>query len=187
MNPDIRNTFLQIIIPIVCFILLGILAFGTYIIIPNNTGFYFTIFGITAILFYTFRKRNSIKNYILISAFFSILMIIIFLRSSHLLVLSRNFLWFILIGLLAHYIIILEKKPKYSYSKLWIIVFWLLGFLAIYAVMTFLNIFVYRYYPLIEPMNIWLYLKQVIKIGGVLGFGIGIGQFITRLLPKEKL
>ena len=184
MNIELRNTFLQIIIPIVCFILLGVLAFGTYIIIPNNTGFYFTIFGITAILFYTFRKRTSTKNYILLSVLFSILMIIIFLRSSHPLVLSRNLCWFVLIGLLVYYIVILEKKPKYLNSKLWTIIFWLFGIIGIYAVMTFLNIFVYRYYPLNEQLTIWLYLKQIVKIGGVLGFGIGIGQSLAQYFLK---
>jgi hypothetical protein len=187
MNTEFRNTFLSIIIPVLCFILLGIIVFGVYTIIPNNSGFYYTVFGVTAVLFYAYRKRAGTQDYILLGALFSVLMIILFMRSSHPLVLSRNFLWFILIGLLAHYIVILEKMPKYRYSKLWTIIFWLFGFIVVYAIMTFLNIFVYRYYPLIEPMTIWLYLKQVIKIGGVLGFGIGIGQFITRLLLKEKL
>jgi hypothetical protein len=187
MNTKLGNTILRIIIQIVCFILLGLLVFGKYILIPGNTGFTFTIFGITAILFYYYRINTTTKNYILLGALYSILVIIIFMRSSHISVLSRNMCWFILIGLLADYHALAEKKEWYLNSKAWSIIIWLAGFVCVYAVMTFLNIFIYHYYSINEQATIWLYLKQIIKIGGVLGFGIGLGQFISGYLFKEKL
>jgi hypothetical protein len=95
--------------------------------------------------------------------------------------------WFILIGLLADYHALAEKKEWYLNSKAWSIIIWLAGFVCVYAVMTFLNIFIYHYYSINEQATIWLYLKQIIKIGGVLGFGIGLGQFISGYLFKEKL
>jgi hypothetical protein len=186
MNTGTRNTILRIAITIVCSILLGLLVFGKYILIPNNTGFYYTIYGISAILFYYYRIKSSTKNYILLGTLYSILMIIIFQRSSHLLVLSRNFCWFLLIGLLSNYHAMAEKEEWYVKSKAWIITIWLAGFICVYAVMTFLNIFVYSYYPLNDRMTILLYFKQIVKIGGVLGFGIGLGQFLSGYFIREK-
>jgi len=187
MKEDIRIITVQIAVQIVCFLILGILLFGIYIFEPKYTAFSFTIYGITAVLFYNYCRLNSKKSFILLAALYSILMIVIFQRSSNILRLGRNVCWFILIGLLTYYLTLFEKKEWYYKSKAWIISSWLFGFIIVYIIMSILNIFVFGFYPVDERFTFLLYLKQSVKIGGTLGIGIGLGKLIGGYLFKEKL
>jgi len=81
----------------------------------------------------------------------------------------------------------MEKKKWYRDSKVWIISSWFLGFICVYLLMTVLNIYIYQFYPIDERFGLLFYAKQSIKIGGVLGFGIGLGNFIVQLLSKTNI
>lgn len=113
-------------------------------------------------------------------------MIVVFQRSYHILRLGRNICWFILIGLLSYYFTIIKKKERYLKSKAWIVSYWLFGFIILYVVMSFLNIYMFGFYPVDERYTFWLYLKQSVKIGGTLGIGIGLGSLISTFIFKEK-
>jgi CDP-diglyceride synthetase len=117
MKENIRIITGQIAVQIACFIIIGIVLIGIYIIEPNNTIFSYTIYGITAILFYNYCRLNSKKNFILLATLYSILMIVIFHRSSNILRLGRNISWFILIGLFTYYLTVIEKKSGFVSQK----------------------------------------------------------------------
>ena len=186
MKDDIKIIIGQISIQIACFIIIGLLLIGIYIVKPNNTIFSFTIYGISAILFYHYCRRTNLKNFILLATLYSILMIVVFQRSYHILRLGRNICWFLLIGLLSYYFTIIEKKEWYLKSKAWIVSYWLFGFIIVYVVMSFLNIYVFGFYPVDERYTVLLYMKQSVKIGGTLGIGIGLGSLISSYIFKEK-
>ena len=186
MKDDIKLIIGQNSIQIASFIIIGTLLIGVYIFQPNNSIFSFTVYGVSAILFYHYCRRTNLINYILLSALYSILMIIIFQRSYHFLRLGRNISWFILIGLLSYYLTIIEKNEWYIKSKAWIVSYWLFGFIIVYVVMTFLNIYVFGFYPVDERFTVILYLRQSVKIGGTLGIGIGLGSLISAYVFKEK-
>jgi hypothetical protein len=44
----------------------------------------------------------------------------------------------------------------------------------------------FGFYPVDERYTVWLYLKQSVKIGGILGIGIGLGSLISTFIFKEK-
>src|ERR1035437_6371465 len=146
MKENIRIITGQIAVQIVCFLILGILLFGIYIFEPKYTIFSFTIYGITAVLFYNYCRLNRKQDFILLAVLYSILIIVIFQRTSNILRLGRNISWFILIGLLAYYLTFFEKKEWYYKSKAWIISSWLFGFIIVYIIMNILNIYVFGFY-----------------------------------------
>ena len=187
MKDDIKLIIGQISIQIACLFILGAFLFGIYIFEPKYLSFPYTIYGISAILFYNYCRWTSLKNFILLGLLYSILMIVVFQRSYHILKLGRNIILFILIGLLSYYLTVIEKKEWYLKSKAWIISYWLFGFIIIYVVMSFLNIYVFDFWPIIKDRYpVWLWLKQSVKIGGTLGIGIGIGGLICTYIFKEK-
>ena len=179
MKDDYKNLIGQISVPIVCFLIMGIILYGFYIFNPKFSAFSNIIYGLSAILFYNYCRLTGRKNFILLSALYSIIMIIIFQRTTHVLRFGRNLCWFILIGILAYIITDIEKKEWFLKSKAWIISSWLFGFIIVYIVMSILNIFVLGFYPMDVQFTFLLYLKQSVKIGGTLGFGIGLGHLIN--------
>ena len=92
----------------------------------------------------------------------------------------------LLIGLLSYYFTIIKKKERYLKSKAWIVSYWLFGFIILYVAMSFLNIYMFGFYPVDERFTVWLYLKQSVKIGGTLGIGIGLGSLISTFIFEEK-
>lgn len=186
MEPVIKSIIGQISVQIACFIIMGILLFGIYILEPNTTAFSFTIYGVSAVLFYNYCRRANLFHFILLALLYSILIIIFYQRSSHLIRLSRNISWFILIAFFSYYLTVIEKKDWYLKSKAWLMSSWLFGFIMIYVVMTLLNIFVFGFYPMDSQFTLSLYLKQSVKIGGTLGLGLGLGSLINSYIFKEK-
>jgi hypothetical protein len=187
MKDDIKLIIGQISIQIASLFILGSFLFGIYIFEPKYFSFPYTIYGISAILFYKYCRWTTLKNFILLGLLYSILMIVVFQRSYHMLKLDRNIIWFILIGLLSYYLTVIEKKGWYLKSKAWIVSYWLFGFIIIYIVMSFLNIYVFDFWPIIKDRYpVWLWLKQSVKIGGTLGISIGLGSLINTYIFKEK-
>ena len=187
MKEDIKLIMGQISIQIASLLILGIISFGIYVLEPKYTSFSYTSYGISAILLYNYCRLNTRKNFILFGSLYSVLMIVIFQRSYNMLKLGRNIIWFILIGLLSYYLTVIEKKEWYLKSKAWIVSYWLFGFIIIYVVMSFLNIYVFDFWPIIlGRYPVWFWLKQSVKIGGTLGIGIGLGSLISAYVFKEK-
>lgn len=187
MQQNIKNILVKAGIEILVFILIGILTLGSNVIVPNNTGFSFTIFGFAAVVFYYLLTGSSLKNFITLGTLLALLLVIIFKTSDEALVLIRNFCWFPFIGLMVYYISLLEKKAWFKLSKLWIAAVWFLGFAAVYIVMALLNIYIFRFYGISARVNLFFYLSHAVKIGGVLGIGIGLGKLLEGLFIKGKL
>jgi len=187
MKTDIKLIIGQISIQIASLFIKGAFLFGIYIFEPKYFSFSYTIYGISAILLYNYCRLTTLKNFILLGLLYSILMIVVFQRSYNISKLGRNIIWFILIGLLSYYLTVIEKKEWYLKSKAWIVSYWLFGFIIIYVIMSFLNIYVFDFWPIIKDRYpVWLWLKQSVKIGGTLGIGIGLGSLINTYIFKEK-
>jgi hypothetical protein len=186
MKTDAKALLTQIGIQAACLLIIGVLVFGKNIFVPSITSFSYTIYGLAAILFYNYCLRNNTRNYILLCLIYSILMIIIFQKSTHILRLVRNLCWYLFIALLSYYLTIIEQKEWYLRSKAWIVSSRLFGFIGLYLIMIILNIFVFGFYPLYDHITFWVYLKQAVKIGGTLGIGIGAGIFIGDWFFRER-
>jgi len=185
MKDDIKLIVVQIFIQIACLFILGAFLFGIYIFEPKYFSLPYTIYGISAILFYNYCRWTTLKNFILLGLLYSILTIVVFQKSYNILKLGRNIIWFILIGLLSYYLTVIEKKGWYLKSKAWIVSCWLFGFIIIYIVMSCLNIYVFDFWP-INRYTVWLWLKLSVKVGGTLGISIGLGSLISAYVFKEK-
>ena len=61
--------------------------------------------------------------------------------------------------------------------------------IAVYLVMTLFNVYVFNFYRINEQISLSYYISQAIKMGGILGLGIGLGYDLARLIyPKiEKI
>ncbi|MEW5842425.1 MAG: hypothetical protein AB1775_04095 [Bacteroidota bacterium] len=184
MKMETRTILIQIVVPTICFILMGIFFIGTPIIIPNNTLFSFTVFGFAAVLFYALLKHLGSRTFVLIGLLFAILALIILEPTTDMLINLRNFNWFVFIGIMIWLISILEKKNWYTRS--WIAATWMIGFVCVYALMTILNLYIYQVYRTNEVFTFFFYLKHAAKIGIVLGIGIGIGNIFLRELNSSK-
>ncbi len=187
MQQNIKNILVKSGIEILCFVLIGIAAIGGAVINTNSTGFSYTIFGFAAIVFYYLLTESGIKNFLTLGTLLALLLVIIFKTDDNVLVLIRNFCWFPIIGMMVYYISLLEKKDWFKASKLWISAAWFLGFITVYIFMGILNIAVFSTYMITARINLFFYLSQAVKLGGVLGFGIGLGKLIEKNLTGRKL
>ncbi len=187
MQQNIKSIIVNAGIEIIVFILIGILALGSNIIVPNNTGFSFTIFGFAAVVFYYLLTGSGLKNFITLGTLLALLLVIIFKTSDDVLVLIRDFFWFPFIGAMVFVISLLEKKVWFNSTKLWIAAVWFLGFAAVYIIMGLLNIYIFGLYRISARINLFFYLSHAVKIGGVLGIGIGLGKILKVLFIKGKL
>lgn len=172
--------FIKIAIPTMCFIVLGILFLGIYILQPNNTAFFFTIYGFAAVLFYYLVIHYGNRIFVLLGLLFSLIILVILKPTTNIIINIRNINWFILIGVMVFIISHYEKRGYYKNSNGRVIISWLIGFICVYVTMTLMNIYVYQFYQLDERFGLFYYMKQAIKISCVLGVGIGLGNVITQ-------
>ena len=185
MEPKIKTLLVQIAIPVICYLIFGILFIGMFVIQPSNSLFTFTIYGFAAILFYNLIIHYGIRHFLLLGALFAILMLIIFKPSADIIVDLRNFTWYVVIGVLAYAISYYEKKNWYKQSQVWTASVWFIGFICVYIIMAVLNIYLYRLYHVNERFTVFFYIGQSIKLGGVLGAGIGLGNWITKTFVEK--
>ncbi len=186
MGKKLKDIFVQSGIEILCFAAAGILLLGYFVVVPNNTGFSYTIFGLSAVIFYQLMINKDKKSFILLGLLFSLLMVIVFKLNNHVLVLFRNFCWFIAIGLMIYFLGVIEKKEWYGISKLWPVAAWFLGFVLVYLFMTTLNIYVFKFYRTGSRISAISYLTEAVKIGGILGISIGAGNLIGTFFVNKK-
>ena len=186
MKEELRNHLTQACIEIIIFVLLGLLLLGYPVINPKSTGFTFTIFGFSAVVLYHLRFYDNKKNFVLLGTLFSFFMVIVFKTNNNFLVLVRNLFWFICIGILVNYLVAFEGQEWFTASKLWKTASWFVGFIAVYILMSFVNIYIFGFYKLAGHINITFYLRQSVKLGGVLGLGLGLGSTVSTALIKKK-
>jgi hypothetical protein len=185
MSNKYVNLTVDSIIQAIIFILLGIAVLGIYVLESGNTLFTYTLFGIAAILFEIIFKLRNLRDFIFICAFIAIFIIVVFLPSNDFQIVLRNFLWFLLIGVFVYANNKFRLRVKWGRTKSGIVAFYLLGILAVYIIGTLINVFVFGSFALISVSNLWYYLSNAIKTGGVLGFGLGLGKIIT-IKPTAK-
>lgn len=186
MKLKIKTMLIEIAIPTLCFVLLGLLFIGDFIIQPDNSLFFFTIYGLSAILFYNLIIHFGIRSFVLLGILFSLLMLLIFKPTTNILVNLRNINWFILIGILSYIISQFEKKGWHKSSMMLTVTSWFVGFILLYVIMALLNIYVYNFYKIGGEVGLFFYLRQSIKLGGVLGIGIGFGELITQSMKQSS-
>lgn len=190
MKTNMKDLLIQIGIETVFFIIIGILFIGYFVIVPNNTGFSYTIFGFSAIIFYQLLINSNLKSYIFLGLLISLFLILVFKTNNHVLVFIRNLCWFLWIGIMIYILVFIGKKNWFGTTKLWIIVSWFLGFVSVYILMTLMNIYVFDFYKTDQRVTVYFYLKEAFKIGGILGIGIGLGNLISLLfigIKKEAI
>lgn len=161
----------------------GIIFIGSDVAKPSGSLFTFSLFGFSAIIFYSLPVRRGTKIFLGGGILLSAALIILFMYTSDALIILRNFLWFVLTGSLVYRIYTIEKGK----SALFMLTAWFGGFVLIYIVMVFLNIYLFGFYRMRDNVSLFIYLFQAMKIGGVLGLGLGLGKAASDILFQNNL
>jgi hypothetical protein len=189
MERQIARYLTSVILEVVCFLALGALILTPQIINPRTTYFTFTIFGLCAVFMFNALRFEPRKTLIFVAAIIVLASFIFAFRNSTVALAIRNLLWFILIVGGAYMTSKAIRRPSTGNPSVLGLVMWTAAFALIYLIMTILNIFVFRFYPIgveYERATIsasW-YFARALRIGAVLGFGIGIGFVVTNFVEK---
>ncbi|MCU7499706.1 MAG: hypothetical protein HF300_16270 [Ignavibacteria bacterium] len=174
---------LKIFIQVFVFLVIGIILLGSVVVRPSNSLFTFTLYGFSAVIFYYLMVNKGLKGLIIGGLFLVFILNVLFSQHFEILHFVRNLLWYILIGIMAFFISRNEKdKPA-----LYIVASWFAGFILVYIIMILTNIYVFSFYKLNEYTSVMFYILQAVKIGGVLGAGVGLGKILADFLFQEKL
>jgi hypothetical protein len=144
-----------------------------------------TIFGITAILFFTILEFWSIRDFIYLGLLISLFIVYAWSRNKSFAEIIRNSLWFITIGFftwLSHKIIKTWNPRKLKVIPLLV---WLISFNCIYLIMLVFNLYVFKFYRLSEDFTHIYYLKQALKLGTVIGISISLGYILANIIIEQ--
>lgn len=183
MKKKNEHIIVHILIQLFFLLIVGVILLGPSVIIPSNTFFAFSLYGFSAVIFYYLIVNHGLRIFLLLGTLLSIILIAVFKPSTDISVLMRNFLWYFLIGLL---VIFINKLVK-NKSRVFIIASWFAGFAIVYILMTFMNVFIFGLYKTNENITFLFYIRQAIKVGGILGIGIGIGEIVAGSLFQNDL
>ncbi|HEX2869416.1 MAG TPA: hypothetical protein VHO03_20400 [Ignavibacteriales bacterium] len=174
---------LKIFVHIFVFLVVGIILLGSAVASPSNSLFSFSMYGLSAVIFYYLLVNKGLKEFILGGAFAVFIINVLLKPNLELLVYTRNILWYILIGILT-FIIYKKEKDK---PALYTAASWFGGFILVYLIMAFMNMYVFSFYRLNGNSTVLFYIMQSVKIGGVLGLGIGFGKILADFLMRNDL
>ncbi len=168
-----------------CLAIIGYILLGTDLLKFDTTAKYFTIFGLTAILFLTILKFWNTREFILLGLLISLFIVYVWSRNSSLPVVIRNSLWFITIGAftwLSH-----EAVKLWSPSNLKIVppIVWIISFNCIYLIMLIFNLYVFGFYSITGDLTFIYYLKLAMRYGTTIGLGIGLGSVLADIIIKN--
>ncbi|MGE5400514.1 MAG: hypothetical protein ACM3S2_08930 [Ignavibacteriales bacterium] len=183
MKTENEHSVLQLFIQVFIFIFIGIIFLGIDVVLPFSTFFVFSLYGSSAIIFYYLLIKKGIFGLLAGGAILSILIILFFKPSTDIIVITRNLFWYLLIGIMVYSI----RKVENSKSNLFVIAAWFVSFILIYLMMAFLNVYIFKFYKINENITFIFYMIQAVKIGGILGFGIGIGKITTDFMFQRNL
>lgn len=172
---------LKIFIQVFVFLVVGIILLGSAVARPSNTLFSFSMYGLSAVIFYYLLVNKGLKGLITGGALLVLILNVIFKPGIELLPVIRNLLWYILIGIMT-FIIYKNEKDK---PALYIAASWFGGFILVYLIMSFMNMYVFSFYKLNDYSTVFFYIRQSVKIGGVLGAGIGFGKILADFLMRS--
>jgi hypothetical protein len=168
-----------------CFFLTGLILVGTELFNFESTGKYHLIFGLTAIIFFTILKFWRFSDFIYLGLLISMFIVFVWSRDDSLLVIIRNSLWFITIGIFTFlsYKILQTANPRKF--KLIPLVVWIVSFSLIFFVMLMFNIFVFNVYKVEGDLTFVFYLKQSLRFGVIYGLGIGLGYILADFIIEK--
>jgi len=180
-----KKALIFFITELCCFMIIGYILLGPVIFRFDTTAKYITIFGITAILFFTILEFWNIREFIYLGLLISLFIVYVWSRDKSFLEIIRNSLWFITIGVftwLSHRIVNSWNPQKLIVIPL---VAWIISFNCIYLIMLVFNLYVFRFYRISEDLTFVLYLKQALKYGTVIGISIGLGYLLANFIIKN--
>ena len=191
MERQMARYLTGVILEVICFLAIGALILTPQIFNPHNTYFTFTIFGICAVFMFNALRFEPRKVLILVAVIILLASYIFAFRNSTLTLAIRNLLWFLLIVGSAYITSKAVRHPSMGNTSVLGLVLWTGAFALIYLVMTFLNIFVFRFYPIgveyeRETISASWYFARALRVGAVLGFGIGIGFVVTNFVERAR-
>jgi hypothetical protein len=100
-------------------------------------------------------------------------------------IIFRNAFWFVLIGAAVYYSRSLISISHLKSLKIGPILLWMVAFILVYAIMAILDVYVFDTYVTLRNQDLLFYLKQALKVGGLLGFGIGAGYQIMKYIDTK--
>ena len=170
---------------ICCFAIIGYILLGNTFFQFNSTAKFFTIFGVTAILFLTILEFWNTREFVLVGLLISLFIVYVWSRNSSFFEVIRNSLWFITIGVFTW----LSHKAVKSWfpQKLKVIplVIWIISFNCIYLIMLIFNLYVFRFYTLSGDLTFIYYLRLALRYGTTIGVSIGLGCILADIIIKN--
>jgi hypothetical protein len=132
---------------------------------------------LSTIVLYNILQFRSVREFCGAAAGIAILSLVTFFKTNHLNYFLRNSLWFLFIAagvFITHLVLNHRYFRRTSFVSLTI---WMLCCASYYLLMTLLNLFAFRFYPLEYATR---FLLRSAALGFSMGLGIGIGYEIFR-------
>ncbi|MBM4168519.1 MAG: hypothetical protein FJ215_05115 [Ignavibacteria bacterium] len=181
-----RTFALAVVIEAFCFIVVGYIALSPGILDPGSSMFSFTIFGLIGVLLYNSLESEARRIFLSFSGIAALLFFLLWFEHSSFLRISTTVLWFVLIGGLAFVAWRLLQPENIRNSLFLPLIIWLASWIAVYLVMTFLDVFIFGEREIATDVAAsWFFLRGI-GSGAILGLGTGVGFILTRMLVREK-
>lgn len=173
-----------------CYALTGLLLVGPELFNMESTAMFHLVFCLTAIVLITILRYWRISDFIYIGLLLSMFIVFVWSRSSTLLMVIRNSLWFITIGIFTYLSYRILNMPNLHKLLIIKLLVWVVAFNLIFFIMLMLNIFVFDVYRINGEITFIFYLKHALRFGTIYGLGIGLGyilaEFITGKLESSE-
>ena len=179
MLPNLKRLFISILIETVSFLTVGFIFMGSFIFRTDNTGFAYTIFGITSIILINVLKFRSLRDFLFTSALLTFFFLVTFFKIENLLPAMRNVLWFAVICVSVFLSVKVLSGEKYKTKKYVSAAIWMINFTLVYIFMALLNIYIFKFY---DENYFSHYMLLAFNMGASMGLGIGIGFEICKNL-----
>ncbi len=179
-----RRFITAVVIEAICIIVVGYFALNPEIVNPDSSAFSFTIFGLIGALLYNSLDSETRKIFLSLSTVVTLLLLSFWFENDTFISTSINILWFVLIGGLAFVTWKLLQAENIRNSLFLPLIVWLASWIAVYLVMTFLDIYVLAPRQLTTDVTASWYFLRGIGSGAILGLGMGVGFVLTRVLVR---
>ena len=189
MERQVGRYLESVVLEVICFLVLGTLAFTSVILNPRTMGFTFTIFGIWAVVVFNALQFEPRRTYMFVALIVVFMSFVLWFTRFTIGESIRYPFWLLFIAggtFLTHKIL---RSGSLRNSSFLSILQWAVSFAMIYLVMTFRNIYLFKAYFIgvryegVEINDFW-YFARALEMGGVLGLGIGIGYVLSTHIDK---
>ncbi len=181
------EAFTAVTAELVCVALLGYLFIGPFIFVPGHPIFAFSVIAVTTIgLSAVLRYRPTVEFYYL-SLFILVILAVSWFSSHSIPLTLRGIARFgaIVGAVLAAWACLripAVRKARYSSIPVWLCVA-----IVFYLVMIVMDLYLFHFYPPEEMKRVGEYVFDAVRLGALLGGGIGVGLELGKALSAGSV